>query len=183
MAFVLRTRPRLTVRDYLARPEEFGVELIEGEFVMTPAPNTHHQEAVGRLYRELSNYLDRTREGKLFLSPTDVILAEDLVLQPDLSFVSRDRLQMVRDQLHGPPDLVIEVLSDTTRVKDRFVKRDKYARFGVREYWIVDPSERSVEVLVLVGHQYVPHALFEGTARLSTPLFPDLKIPVDTIWT
>jgi Uma2 family endonuclease len=179
---VMRTKPKMTVKDYMALPQEHGVELIEGEFVMSPTPEIRHQRLVFNLCAASKAYVDRTRRGEFIVSPMDVILSEEIVLQPDLLFVSPERSHIVRDRVFGAPDLVIEILSPSTTDRDRFVKRGIYARFGVREYWIIDGAARTVEVLTLKDGRFELLGIFEENDRLSTPVLPDLDLDLTAIW-
>lgn len=112
----------------------------------------------------------------------DVVLSEINVLQPDILFISQDRLSILEeDCIWGAPDLVVEVLSPSTSHLDRGVKKELYARFGVREYWIVDPGARSAEVLSLTpGYQTT--GTFVSPSRLLSPLLPGLSIDLELIF-
>jgi Uma2 family endonuclease len=176
---MIRTRPRKTVKDYMALPTENGVELIQGEFVMSPSPQADHQKIVVALCVALKTQICG---GELLVSPMDVILADDTVVQPDLLYVGPDRLAIIKERVAGAPDLVIEILSPSTRDRDRLVRTGLYARFGVREYWLVDPDTRTIQVLTLEGSRYKVLAIFEERDRLSTPVFPELKLDLSVVW-
>jgi Uma2 family endonuclease len=179
---MLKTRPKKTVRDYMALPDEPRVELIQGEFEMVPAPTSRHQLVIGNLHYYLKDHVLRGNLGILLLSPVEVILSDETVLQPDLLFIARYRSSIVRNQVEGAPDLVIEVLSPSTRLRDRFVKRELFTQFGVREYWLVDPDDRTIEVLVQSQEGYKPLSVFEEKDSISTPGFPDLNLDLAKIW-
>ena len=139
--------PVTTVEQLLALPDDgLRHELLDGEHVVTPAPELLHQRAVGRLFRDLATYLDGWRDLELFASPADVILGPRILVQPDL-FVARvppgGRLRKWQDV--GVPVLAIEGLSPGTASRDRGKKRLIYQREGVAEYWIVDLDARLVE--------------------------------------
>jgi len=131
-------------------PEESRYEIIEGELLETVAPNVRHQSILNNLLFHLNMYVRAGGLGKVLPAPTDVVLARDQVVQPDLLFVSRDRYQIIEPlgAIHGAPDLAVEILSPATTGRDRVMKRKLYGRFGVQEYWIVDPAAGTVEVLV-----------------------------------
>jgi Uma2 family endonuclease len=136
-----------TYQDYLSLSDDERVELIEGEFVVAPAPSIEHQSIVRNIATALWLYVRDRKLGKVLWAPTDVVLSPETVLQPDILFVSNQaRESFTAANLQGAPDLTIEVLSPGTAVRDKGVKRELYARFGVKEYWIVDPIEESVEV-------------------------------------
>ena len=139
---------RYTYSDYLAWPEEERWELIDGEaFAMTPAPTTLHARLVLRLGHQLEAALAGHRCTP-FVAPVDVVLSDDTVVQPDV-FVVCDRSKIRQAGVFGPPDLVVEVLSPSTGLRDRRAKRDLYERHGVREYLLVEPEARYAERLSL----------------------------------
>jgi Uma2 family endonuclease len=122
-------------------------EVIAGELHMTPAPRPFHQDVVARLIVLLRGFADRHRLGRVLPAPVDVLLSADDYLEPDLVFVRRGRSDIITDRgVEGPPDLVVEVLSTSTALRDRGVKRDRYARFDIANYWIVDAERGQVEV-------------------------------------
>lgn len=173
-----------TYEDYRLLPEDKRYELVEGELLVTPAPNVRHQEILGQLFLSLSLFVKAGRIGKLLLSPTDVILANDTVVQPDLLFVSRDRQSMCdpRGGVHGAPDLVVEILSPSTVSRDQVGKRKLYGKYGVREYWIVDPDARSIEVLSLGAGELEPWGTFAAGSVLTSAVLPGLRLTVAEIF-
>ena len=118
---------------------------------MTPAPGSIHQKVSSRLAR-LFEELEEQGAGIVFQAPYDVIFGEGDYLEPDLIFVRRDREDIIQKHAAvGAPDLVVEILSDSTARRDRGVKRDRYAAYGVPEYWIIDTEAKQIEVLRLTG--------------------------------
>lgn len=176
----------LTYEDYLLFPEDRNRhELIEGEHYMSPAPKTRHQAIVGNLLNLLKNYLKQTKIGKVFDAPTDVILSEINVVQPDLLYISSARVSIITEKnIQGAPDLVIEILSDGTRKTDEITKRKLYERFGVLEYWIIDPVLETVRIYRRVGEAYLkmPDLSLEANETLTTPLLSDLQLPLSEIF-
>jgi Uma2 family endonuclease len=137
----------VTTEQYLYDTEETNRkrELAFGKVCEPPAPFFSHQELVLRLARLLCSHVEPRGLGKVAVAPVDVILDREqaLVVQPDVLFVSTERLSIVRDQVWGAPDLVIEVLSAGTARHDRLEKLEWYRRYGVRECWLVElPTER-----------------------------------------
>ena len=175
-------RPRKTVEDYLALPDDVRAELIDGELFVTPSPTPDHQRLVLRLARSLDGAVTERGGGELFIAPLDVHLPTGAVVQPDLLYVSEGRRHIVRDWVRGVPDLVVEIVSPTGAERDRIVKRELYARNGVPEYWIVDPGERSVEVLRLAKGAYAPAGWFTGEAVLRSPTLPTLALPLEEVF-
>jgi Uma2 family endonuclease len=176
-----KAKPRKTAEDYRRLPEGTRAELIEGELLMSPSPRERHQTAVLNLASLLRQHALSTHAGRVFVAPFDVHLPSGSIVQPDVVFVSSARLSIVQDWIFGAPDLLIEVLSPDGLERDRLVKRRLYAENGVREYWLVDPEERTVEVLVLDGAQWVAHGYFQASETVVSPTLPGLAIPVAAI--
>lgn len=172
----------MTVHQYLSTEEtNRHRELVFGVVREPPSPFPYHQAAVVRLVTRLQQHVDETRAGKLYVSPLDVILdeARHLVLQPDILFISTANEAIVRDWVRGAPDLVIEVLSPGTRGRDRKAKRGWYLHYGVKEYWLVDPRDRTIEVVAGPSGESVTYA---GGDQLRSAVLPDLRMtPVDLV--
>ncbi len=163
-------------------PDRDRYELIEGELFRSAAPNTEHQRKVMNLSAQLW-YLVREHDlGEVFVAPYDVALDTSTVLEPDIVFVSKARQSIVKPGcVEGAPDLVVEVVSDSSRIIDRFVKRDRYAEFGVPEYWLLDPFEPRIEVLRLERGKYRVMGSFGPEDILESPTFPTLRIPISSL--
>ena len=137
-----------TYADYLNTPEGAAYQLIGGELVMTPAPNPRHQTVAKRLFRRLDSFVVSQELGEVYFSPIGVRLSEAETYQPDMVFVPREELHRIGEQsIDGPPALVVEILSPTNAYYDLVHKKDVYESSGVKEYWIVDPTEKTIEVL------------------------------------
>ena len=146
-----RTMPqasfKLGLEDYDLFPDDGQRhELIDGEHVVTAAPNSRHQRVVMRLGTALNTYAEAYRMAVVLPAPTDVILSPHDVVQPDLLLVTVGRRDIVRNRVEGPPDLAIEVLSPSSRRIDEVLKRRAYERCGVAELWILDPDVERVRV-------------------------------------
>lgn len=116
-------------------------------------------------------------------APFDVVLTQHDVVQPDLLFLSEARRgQITETHLQGAPDLVVEILSPSTRERDLLVKKALYARHGVREYWIVDPREKTIEVLIPSEEGFTLHGLFLEDDTLDSPLLPGFHPPLKDIF-
>ncbi|HEX8317145.1 Uma2 family endonuclease [Longimicrobium sp.] len=127
-------------------------EVIAGELYVTPSPTSIHQRVVARLTAMLEVFTQEHGLGTLFGAPYDVIFGEGDYLEPDLLFVRREREEIVKDHaMVGAPDLVVEVLSPSTSRRDRGLKRERYAAYGVPEYWIIDTDLVQVDVYRLSG--------------------------------
>ena len=160
----LMTAPNRQIRfryeDYksLAESMEKRYELLDGDLLMVPAPTTTHQRISRNLEVRLYEYCQRTGVGEVLDSPVDVVLGEAdarEVVQPDILLVAKERLSIIaEEEVRGAPDLVVEILSTGTEHRDRGYKKILYGRYGVREYWIVDPADRAIEV-----HRLTPSGL------------------------
>jgi Uma2 family endonuclease len=148
----MSTQPALrewTYAEFARLPDDGNrYEVIAGELYVTPSPGKIHQRVSMRLGTAFENFCDEYGVGVVYDAPFDVIFGEGDYVVPDLIFVRRERVDDVLKD-HGAvsaPDLVVEILSDSTEHRDRGIKREKYAAYGVREYWIVDTDEKHVEV-------------------------------------
>ena len=176
------TRTICTYADYAALPDDGQrYELHEGELVLIPAPGTQHQSVLISLGARLYHHVMERGLGRVFVAPTDCILSDVTVLQPDILFVDTAHRSLISERgIEGPPTLVVEVLSPSTASRDRGRKRDLYARHGVPWYWMVERAARSIEAYRLVGDTYQLAARL--TAPGALPPFPDLIIDPAAIW-
>ncbi len=178
-----QAKVRFTYKDYLLLPEDKRYEIIDGELYMVAAHNTRHQRVSRRLEAALLQHTEQKHLGEIFYAPYDVILSDENVVQPDILFVRKQRAGVITDaNLQGAPDLVVEILSPGTRSKDLELKRKAYARFGVQEYWIVDPEADTIEVLVWNELGYVTAGVYAKADCLSSPLLPDLNLPLSKVF-
>jgi Uma2 family endonuclease len=179
---------RLTYDDFLLFPDDGRRhELIDGEHYVTPSPTLRHQVLIGRLHFEIELFLRaHAGLGRVFLSPLDVLFTKWDVVEPDLLFVSADQDGILTPKnVQGPPALVVEVLSPSTRKTDEHIKRRLFDRGGVREYWIVDPELDVVKVYARQrdgSFQRVAELSRETHDTLSTSLLPGLSIPLDSLF-
>lgn len=149
-------RKKYTYQDYLNLPDDGKRhEVINGELIMTPAPNIFHQTVSNNLEFELNSFIKKKNVGKMFHAPTDVKLSETNVVQPDIIFVTVERSNIITENfIDGAPDLIIEILSPGTAYYDLIEKKELYERFEVKEYWIVDPKKRRVEIYQNAAQQF-----------------------------
>lgn len=174
-----------TYSDWLRLPNDgFRYEIIDGELFVSPSLTIDHQNAASELLAVMRTYARRENLGLVLTAPVGVQLPnQEVVIQPDVLFVGRERLAIVHDDLIvGAPDLVVEILSPSNWVYDRTRKQKTYEQAGVREYWIVDYRARTVDVLVLEGHEFVQRGQYrEGDVAPSEAL-PGFAIPVADIF-
>jgi Uma2 family endonuclease len=157
-------------------------ELWDGELVRSPAPSFFHQEIVDRFHDLLKSWVRQHRLGKTGFAPLDMILTSRRVVQPDVFFVSNQRLGIVTDRLRGAPDLVAEVLSPDSRRRDRIDKRDLYEQHGVKEYWLVDPEAQTVEVLFLERGEYELVGHWQPGESAASRLLKGFKVRVGDVF-
>ena len=173
-----------TYKDYLKTPDDVRYELIEGELlVMEPAPTTSHQRVLIHLAVLLAPFVEEQGLGEVLIAPTDVYLSDTNVLQPDLLFVSAARASIITERdVHGAPDLVVEIASPATRRRDRGIKMELYARHGVSEYWLVEPATDIVETLRLQDGRMAPAGRYRRADTFVTPLLPGLGVDLRKIF-
>ena len=161
-------------------------EIIDGVHYVTPSPVTPHQAISGRLFLSLGNFLaEQPQLGRVFYAPFDVIFTRWDVVEPDLLVIAGDQLDILTTKnVQGAPNLVVEIGSPSTRPRDETIKRKLYERFGVEEYWVIDPEIETIAVYRRVGesHQRVLELAVERNDTLATPLLPHLTLPLQQIF-
>ena len=166
---------KYTWDDYKNWPDGERWEIINGEaYSMTPAPTTKHQRISMQMTTSLVNYF-RGKPCEPFYAPTDVVLDESNIVQPDLIVVC-DKNKITEANIQGAPDLIIEILSPSTSLKDKREKKDVYERFGVKEYIIVNPMDDTLERYVLEDGQYGRQNIFNWDELFASKIFPGLEI-------
>jgi Uma2 family endonuclease len=177
------TRALLTYSDYAALPDDGRrYELHHGELSVTPAPGLRHQRVVIALGSRLYDHVRARGLGEVLMAPTDCILSNLTVVQPDILYVATDRQAIASERgFEGAPTLVVEVLSPSTARLDRDRKLKLYAEHGVLYYWIVDPESRSIEAYALAGADYA-RAGRVTSEPAALPPFSDLTIDPALIW-
>ena len=175
---------QFTYEDYRTAPPDKRYELLDGDLLVTPAPNLKHQRVQLRLGRRLAQFIEERALGELFIAPCDVVLTDTDVVQPDLLFVSREREHLLSggDNVRGAPDLVIEILSPATADRDKGYKRALYAKHGVAEYWLIDPATETVRIhLPRSGSLVVAHT-FGREQTLRPPLLAGFELSLDDVF-
>lgn len=160
------------------------VELLEGEVVMSPAPRPLHQYTLRKLVRLLDNYVTEHGLGDVLFAPIGVRLAEDIFVQPDLLFLRQERVAVVVGEtyLEGAPDFIAEILSPGTAHYDRHTKLLLYARYGVAEYWLVDPENQVIQVYILDGDTYRVAGIFLEGETIDVGMFTAVNIQIDAVF-
>lgn len=175
--------PTFVYEDLAQMPDDGKrYEIYEGELIVSPAPTTKHQRA----QTQLGNYLYLAEDagfGQVYYAPTEVYFARHNVAHPDLLFIRTERLNIITDSgVQGPPDLVVEILSPSTRQNDLGWKMTLYARYGVTSYRIVDTDARLIMPFTLGDNGYVEETPLRPGDTLSSPLFPGITMPVARIF-
>ena len=178
-----KTKIKFTYEDYLQLPEDKRYELMEGEFYMVPSPGWSHQTILKRLFRILDDYVTSHRLGEARFAPLDVVLSDEDVVQPDILFISKEHSHIITERnVQGAPDLLIEILSPSTAERDWGLKRKLYAKYGVKEYWIVDPENKSVEVMTLREKGFETARVYKMGDLLNSPLLKELFFNLEEIF-
>ena len=173
-----------TYQDYLNLPQDGSqYQLIEGELIMTPAPKIIHQEVSKALFLKLVDFVEKHQNGKIFYAPCDVYFDEHNVVQPDILFISSKNLNIItEDNIKGAPDLIIEILSPSSAYYDLITKKELYQKFGVKEYWIVDPMRRWMELYHLQKGQFKLTQHLEKTGRLKSNILKGFTLILQDIF-
>jgi Uma2 family endonuclease/predicted DNA-binding transcriptional regulator AlpA len=177
---------KLTYQDYLDIPEEPGYrfEILEGILIKEPSPSVIHQRASRKLQRILEDYFEEVdHEGEIFNAPLDVTPLEFNVVQPDLFYVSGEQKLIVKDtRIDGAPKLVVEVISPSSRRKDRLQKMRVYQKAQVHHYWLLDPQEETLECFAWLDGVYALVASGMDEDIVEHPNFTGLSIALKSLW-
>lgn len=183
MGFALEEDKHYTYGDYLTWPDDFRCELIDGKvYMMSPAPLLTHQDTAGEIFFQAKQAL-RGKSCRALIAPVDVRLplhaeadeSTDVVVQPDVLVVC-DSSKLDRRGVRGAPDWVVEVLSPSTAGKDQIEKRRLYERHGVKEYWLVHPTDRILTVYRLENGEYGKPDIAKLEGQTQVAVLPDVVI-------
>ena len=175
---------RWTYEDYCAIPDDgYRYEVIGGQLYVAPAPNRPHQRAALQLATILNVFVQEHDLGEVDVAPFDVMLSSNNVLQPDIIYVRKERMDIFTNAgAPGSPDLVIEILSPSTAARDRSKKRDAYAAHGIPNSWILSAPAQSLEAYELRDGIYVLVQRLTDDETFSPALFPGLSFSVGPLW-
>ncbi|MFC4617583.1 Uma2 family endonuclease [Camelliibacillus cellulosilyticus] len=157
-------------------------EIIGGvRYELKPAPTVNHQLLLGHLYHMF--YSSCQLNGVVLISPLDVYFDEDNLFQPDLVFISNENLTIIKEKrIEGAPDLVAEILSPSTSINDKIRKKKQYERFGVKEYWIIDPVHLLVDQLIRNDGSYELYATYGNDMVIHSPFFSCIAVHTDKLF-
>ena len=183
MASTATEKRKCTYEDYLKTPDDERYELIGGELLMTPSPVPKHQRISRKIEFMLEKFVTENDLGEVFDVPCDVHLDDENVVQPDILFISKDRLNIIGEKnIECAPDFVIEILSKSTAYRDLVQKKRLYSRFGVKEFWIVIPGEESIEVYILKDNTFLLYRTYSKNEILESPYLKGFKIELKGIF-
>ena len=171
-----------TEEDYFRLPETNKIiELSEGRLIITPSPTDQHQKISFRLSLSIGNYVLTNNLGEVRYSPLDVRLWKNKIRQPDIAFMSNEHKDRIMEKYWEVPDLVVEILSESTIDTDRKDKFYEYEKAGVLEYWIVDPEAKTIEVYVLENSTYILFGKYGVGEVAKSKLLDGLVVRVDDV--
>ncbi len=164
--------------------DHYIYELIDGILMKRTSPSLQHQRVSRMLSELLGAFLKANPIGEYFPAPTDVSLDEHNGIVPDISYVSNERAFIVEndDYIAGAPDLIIEIISPGNIKRDRVEKKNLYEHFAVKEFWLVDPANRSVEVYLMDGNAYQLQDLVEGEGKVLSTVIMGFELEVKELF-
>lgn len=187
MSLALRKiEPLVSIYDLEALPNDDNIyELFEGELFVSKAPALKHQELIGRMYNILTRYLEQNPIGSVWITP-GVIFNEYNSAIPDLVFILKERVEQIASGIHivGAPDLAIEIMSPGSENarRDHIIKRQTYGKFGVKEYWIVEPISETLDVSRLNNGILASLGIFRNGDEITSELLPNLSFRVSDVF-
>ncbi|WP_448529710.1 Uma2 family endonuclease [Raineya sp.] len=165
-------------------PAETRCEIIANELFMPPAPNTEHQFISRDLSVELHLFVKKNQKGQVAVAPFDVILDENNVVQPDIVFIANENLKYLSKRgFEGVPDLLVEIISPSTYYRDNNEKKELYEQFGVKEYWIVEPANKVIEIFTLQNSKYILHQFVAEQGKVQSKLLQGFEVDLKDIFT
>ena len=163
--------PRTILEVYQNLPEGTLAQLINNQICISPAPTNTHQKVLGTIFRQLIDFVEKENLGDVRIAPFDVYLNRRNVFQPDIIFIANKNADKLKENgFHGAPDLIIEILSPGTWRFDKEDKRDEYERSGVKEYWMIEPVDKTTEGFTLQNGAF--NLLSSEKGQVPLQLFP-----------
>ncbi len=164
--------------------DHFIYELIDGILMKRASPSLVHQDISHRIGQYLDTFLAGNPIGKFYYAPTDVYLDKNNGVIPDISFISKDRFFLIEnnDYIAGTPDLIIEIISPGNIKRDRVEKKNLYERFAVKEFWLVDPANRTVEVFLMNDNAYQLQTLEEAEGKVVSTVLKGFELEIKDIF-
>ena len=171
----------LTYDDYASLDDGNRYELVDGRLeLMSPGPSLTHQLVSYEVQRNIARTCEK--DYVILYAPVDLILSDSEVRQPDILLVRRDRMHILSKRgVEGAPDLVVEIVSPSTVKRDKLDKLRTYARYGITEYWIIDPEMGVLEQFMLQGERYEIENIFQGDDLVASPNIPCVTFTMQEI--
>ncbi len=185
VATALENSGKITVKELFEMDLEEGYfyELLNGNIVKKQAPSPQHQLAVSNLLTFMNFHVLSNELGQCYTSPIDVFFDEYNNTQPDILFIREERAFIVaHDGIEGQPDLIVEVISPSSIKNDRVTKKDLYLKFGVMEYWLIDPIYQTVEIYTLEQDKYVLKFMLVESGEVASQVLEGFKIDIKAIF-
>jgi Uma2 family endonuclease len=180
-------KKKITYREF--RQMEFNddawYELINGELVRKQSPTVKHQRIHRNIHRQLDAYALKTQSGEVLYAPLDVVLDDLNTYHPDLFFIKKERTFIIdndEEVVIGAPDLVIEILSKSTAGDDRGAKKDNYEKYGVREYWLVDPRNKAIEIYAQTEERYKLVSYVAETGIIKSTILEGFELDLEQVF-
>ncbi|HRX78013.1 MAG TPA: Uma2 family endonuclease [Pirellulaceae bacterium] len=182
MSQAIPANTKLGYEHYVCYPDDGRRhEIIDGDHYMNPAPTTDHQRFSRRIQFQLYEQIEESGRGEVFNAPSDVQLTDHDIVQPDLIIVMHERRSIITpSRIIGVPNLIVEILSPTTKRHDCVLKKALYERVGVPEYWIVLTDDRAVEQFVLRDGKYVLEGNHSSSMTVAT--IENVSVDLTKVW-
>jgi Uma2 family endonuclease len=174
----------ITYDDYRTLPDDGKrYEIVGGELVMSPGATFYHQIISGNIFRELDNYVSENNLGRVVYAPFDIVLSMTDVVQPDLMYIANERTHIITENnIVAAPDLVAEIISESTKVRDQTTKKALYEKYGVKEYWLVYPVEERVEQFILRGEAFELKGELQASQKIVSNVMDGCSISLEKIF-
>ncbi len=170
-------RKKITYADYLIIDDNNRYEIFNGELYMVPAPSTNHQSVSRNLEFLIWNFVKQKGLGNVFDAPIDIVFDDDEVFQPDIVFIKSENQSIIgKNAIQGVPDLIVEIVSPSSTFYDTIEKKDIYRKYGVKEYWIIFPDEKVIEVLSLEKGEYLEFCKSKKEGIVKSKILEGLEI-------
>jgi Uma2 family endonuclease len=176
-------KKKYTYQDYCQLPKEVRAEILEGELVMSPSPFRKHQRISREIEFRLCQWVEKHHLGEVYDAPFDVVLSPHNIVQPDLLYISKERQELLTEaNVQGAPDLIIEILSSKDKKRDTITKKAIYEKYGVKEYWVVDPDAEVVSVFILEGDVFKKREIYTRNQILKSAFLPGFSLMLEEIF-
>ncbi len=174
---------KITYADYLKIDDNNRYEIFHGELRIVPALLPDHQGVSMNLGALLWSWVKRKRLGRVFNAPTDVIFDDDEIFQPDIIFIRNENKSIIgRNAIQGTPDLIVEIISPSSSFYDTVEKKEIYRKYGVKEYWLVFPDEKAIEILTLEKGSYSEFCRSKKEGIMKSRIIEGLEIDLKDIF-